>query len=120
MQRLLQDLRFGSRLLWRDRGFTITAIATMALCIGANTAIFSVLNSVVLSPLPVPEPAVHSLAVGPGTEDVHKFLIQAVHEGEYLLSAQTSFEVHVGYPGPAYWGSAASEEALPLRVLPSP
>ena len=55
MDRLLQDLRFAARLLVRDRAFTITTLLTLAICIGANAAIFAVVNSVVLRPLPVPE-----------------------------------------------------------------
>ena len=53
---MLQDLRFGLKLLWKDRAFTVTALLTLALCIGANTSIFTVLNAVVLQPLPFPEP----------------------------------------------------------------
>jgi len=53
---MLQDLRFGFKLLWKEKGFTITALLTLALCIGANTAIFTVLNAVILAPLPFSEP----------------------------------------------------------------
>src|SRR3954470_10916538 len=56
MDRLLQDLRFGLRVLWRDRGFAVTALLTLALCIGINAAIFAVVNSVLLKPLPVTHP----------------------------------------------------------------
>jgi predicted permease len=55
MDTLRQDLRFALRLLWKDRAFALTAILTLALCIGANTAIFAVVRSVLLRPLPYPE-----------------------------------------------------------------
>jgi predicted permease len=53
---MLQDLRFGFKLLWKEKAFTITALLTLALCIGANTAIFTVLHAVIMAPLPFPEP----------------------------------------------------------------
>jgi hypothetical protein len=53
---MIQDLRFGLKLLWKEKGFSITALATLALCIGANTAIFTVLHAVLLAPLPFAEP----------------------------------------------------------------
>ena len=56
MDRLLQDLRFAVRLLWKDRSFSLTTIATLALCLAANVAIFAVVNGVLLKPLPFPEP----------------------------------------------------------------
>ncbi len=55
MSRLFQDVRFGLRLLSKDRTFTLTALLTLAVCIGANTAMFSIVRSVVMKPLPFPE-----------------------------------------------------------------
>jgi putative ABC transport system permease protein len=52
---LRQDLKFAFRMLLKDRGFAITAIITLALCIGANSALFTIVQSVLLRPLPFPE-----------------------------------------------------------------
>ena len=55
MDALRQDLRFAVRLLWKDRAFAIATILTLALCLGANSAIFTVVRSVLLRPLSYPE-----------------------------------------------------------------
>jgi putative ABC transport system permease protein len=56
MTALLKDVRFALRLLARNPGFALVAILTLGIAIGANTTVFSVVNSVLLEPLPFPEP----------------------------------------------------------------
>jgi len=56
LETLLQDLRYGLRQLSRSPGFTVVVVLTLALGIGANSTVFSVLNGLFLRALPVPEP----------------------------------------------------------------
>ena len=65
---MLSDLRYAARMLVKERGFAATAVLTLAVCIGANTAIFAVVNSVLLQPIPVPhaEQLIHMYNAYPG------------------------------------------------------
>ncbi|MGE0862736.1 MAG: ABC transporter permease [Vicinamibacterales bacterium] len=69
MQSLLQDIKYGFRLMWRNPGFTAAAVATLALGIGANSAIFSIVNVLALKPLPYHEPSRVAFVLGWDVEE---------------------------------------------------
>src|SRR3984885_15789084 len=84
MQTLMQDLRFSLRQIRRSPGFMVTAVLTLALGVGANTAIFSLLDQALLRSLPVREP--ERLVVLSGTGNAW-----AGHSSDHGAGAEQSF-----------------------------
>ncbi len=115
---MLNDLRFAIRLLWKSPGFTMVAIVALALGIGANTAIFSVVNSVLLRPLPFRDSG--RLAVLWETDPAQGFNRQGPSGPDYLAfrDQNTSFEdMALLEPGSATITGFGEPQQIPaLRV----
>jgi putative ABC transport system permease protein len=97
MLMLWQDVRYGLRMLAKSRGFSAVVVLTLALGIGANTAIFSVVSAVLLRPLPFPEPdgLVDLLRVDSRTGE--KSRAQSYPDFADLRAQSTSFEAVAAY-----------------------
>src|SRR5258705_5313064 len=113
MQTLLQDLRYGLRMLLNKPGFAAVAVITLALGIGANTAIFSVVNSVLLRPLPFREPGklVRVYSEFP-TMKLNKFWISPPELFDIQKEAKSWEAIGAWAPG----GQNIGTEKEPLRV----
>src|SRR5207249_852184 len=81
MGTLIQDIRYGARMLAKNPGFTAVAIATLALGIGANTAIFTFVDAALLKPLPYPD---SSRIVFIGERPPHSSDMVQVHPSNFL------------------------------------
>jgi putative ABC transport system permease protein len=116
MQALLTDLKYALRALVRAPGFTIVAVLTLALGIGANSAIFSVLNGVVLRPLPYDEPdALVKIASKFPTLGFEEFWISPPEYLELGERSRTLASIGGYRTGQVSIGA----EAAPLRVTSS-
>ncbi len=116
LEQLWQDVGFGMRMLRKNPGFTLMAVLTLALGIGANTAIFSVVNAVLLRPLPYPE-ADRLLYVG----QMYRSGISGSGEPKFLFWREhcQSFEAMATYSryGGADGNLAGGNEAEFVRTL---
>jgi predicted permease len=114
MASLLEDIRFAARILRKNPGFTAVAILTLALAIGANTAIFSVVNGVLLRPLPFPEPDRLYQPIRRTPEWISPSL--SVPQFTFLSAQSQPFSALTAYPA-LNSGFNLSGDGLPERVL---
>jgi len=107
IETLFQDLRFGMRMLLKNRGFTAVIVITLALGIGANTAIFSLINTALLKTLPVKDPQrlVFFMVAGPqgmGTGFSYP-LLQQLNQNDHsftgIIAANTPGRMRMAEPG---------------------
>src|SRR5262245_54013173 len=104
---MFQDLRFGARMLLKHKGFTIVAVFSLALGVGANTAIFSLINAALLKTLPVKDPRqlVFFMVAGPqgkGTGFSHPLFEQFSrnnHSFTGVIAANTAGRMRLTEPG---------------------
>jgi predicted permease len=118
METLVNDLKYALRMLRQSPGFTATAVAALALGIGANTAIFSVVNAVLLRPLPYPQPdrIVQIIHIAPngrfGGASIPKYNLWRETTG--VLEDVAAYDV--GGPGMNLTGGDRPEQVQGIRV----
>ncbi len=110
---ILQDLRYGTRMLRKSPGFALIAIATLALGIGVNTAIFSVVKAVLLDSLPYREPS-RLVTITDGDDENNNPTRVSYGEFSDWKSRQHAFEQIALYRG---WTPAATGDGTPRMVF---
>src|SRR3954471_14628652 len=118
---MLQDLRFAIRTLLRAPGFTIVAAMTLALGIGVTSLMFSVVNSVLLRPLPYPDQDRLMLVfnVNTGAADANTIRASALDFEDYKARART-FDAIAGHIGTGFTLGAPGEPELVIGQMVTP
>jgi predicted permease len=107
METILQDVRYGIRLLWKQRGFSLVAILTLALGCGLSTALFSVIDAAMLRPLPYPHP-----------EQLVDITIETPQRSGKSFRLGPSFDdIRVMAASPALFSDLAIWRTLPGQVI---
>ena len=117
---LLQDLRFTFRTLGRDRGFTLIAVAILGLGIGGNVAVFSVVNTLLLRPLPLrnPQQLVRILTKNPtGGESSMTYSADATEEFQRRNRSFQSVSGYYAFSGPDNLKLVGSGQPIPVTGL---
>jgi putative ABC transport system permease protein len=123
METLLQDIRFGIRMLRKAPAFTIVAVMVLALGIGANTAIFSVVNGVLLRPLPFSQPdrlvQVWHLPPPKSFPGLTRFSVSAANYLDWVNQSRTFEQLAIyGYRSFNLTGIGDPEQVMGVRVSP--
>jgi len=108
----MEDFRYAFRALWKDPGFTIPAVLALALSIGANTSVFTVVKSVLLEPLPMKQPG-QLLAVYQIRPDGQQFPFNI----PFYLDVRERNRVFQDVAAQGFWNANLTGEANPERLL---
>jgi predicted permease len=117
LDRLVRDLRFGFRSLRQSPGFALTAILTVALGVGANTAVFSVMNAVLLRSLPVADPS-RVVYLRPSNPPRNAGTISSEETVSYAVYAALHQQVRAMQPLMAYVPLATGKVAVRFGAVP--